>query len=222
MENKKPGRVEEPLLVAARPENAAAAEAKRLLRLAGPLVASCILQSAVQLVSVMFVGHLGELPLAGASLASSLANVTGFSLLFGMASALDTLCGQAFGAGRRLRAVAHPVPRPLRPARVPHPVPAGAEPRRAGDGQLRRRRAGPRRGVLGAGVQGRHGEQRRRAEQRHLLRRQPGPAHSLRQAVGRVREDMDGILHRGFQRAAPVHSARHPIGDDGLLGVVVI
>jgi len=100
MENKKPGRVEEPLLVAARPENAAAAEAKRLLRLAGPLVASCILQSAVQLVSVMFVGHLGELPLAGASLASSLANVTGFSLLFGMASALDTLCGQAFGAGR--------------------------------------------------------------------------------------------------------------------------
>jgi len=82
--------------VAARPENAAAAEAKRLLRLAGPLVASCILQSAVQLVSVMFVGHLGELPLAGASLASSLANVTGFSLLFGMASALDTLCGQAF------------------------------------------------------------------------------------------------------------------------------
>jgi MATE family multidrug resistance protein len=29
----------------------------------------------------MFVGHLGELPLAGASLATSLANVTGFSLL---------------------------------------------------------------------------------------------------------------------------------------------
>jgi MATE family multidrug resistance protein len=77
----------------------------------------------------MFVGHLGELPLAGASLATSLANVTGFSLFVsictfhyckptsisiwqvyihcfrdqielqvGMASALDTLCGQAFGA----------------------------------------------------------------------------------------------------------------------------
>uniref|UniRef100_A0A453T3X2 Protein DETOXIFICATION n=1 Tax=Aegilops tauschii subsp. strangulata TaxID=200361 RepID=A0A453T3X2_AEGTS len=53
---------------------------------------------ALQLVSVMFVGHLGELPLAGASLATSLANVTGFSLLVGMSSALDTLCGQAFGA----------------------------------------------------------------------------------------------------------------------------
>ncbi|RLN43257.1 protein DETOXIFICATION 16-like [Panicum miliaceum] len=50
------------------------------------------------MVSVMFVGHLGELPLAGASLAASLANVTGFSFLAGMAGALDTLCGQAFGA----------------------------------------------------------------------------------------------------------------------------
>jgi MATE family multidrug resistance protein len=95
MENK--AATEEPLLVS-RPEHTAAAEARRLLSLAGPLVASCILQNVVQLVSVMFVGHLGELPLAGASLASSLANVTGFSLLAGMASALDTLCGQAFGA----------------------------------------------------------------------------------------------------------------------------
>ncbi|TKW21303.1 hypothetical protein SEVIR_4G168001v4 [Setaria viridis] len=50
------------------------------------------------MISVMFVGHLGELSLAGASMASSLATVTGFSLLLGMASALDTLCGQAFGA----------------------------------------------------------------------------------------------------------------------------
>ncbi|CAN6283486.1 unnamed protein product [Urochloa humidicola] len=97
MENKAAGTTEEPLLQS-RPENAAAVETKRLLRLAGPLVASSILQNVVSLVSVMFVGHLGELPLAGASLASSLANVTGFSLLTGMASALDTLCGQAFGA----------------------------------------------------------------------------------------------------------------------------
>ena len=76
--------IEEPLLVTAPEkgdENAAAAEAKRLVRLAGPLVASGILRCALQLVSVMFVGHLGELPLAGASLAASLANVTGYSLL---------------------------------------------------------------------------------------------------------------------------------------------
>ncbi|KAJ6387290.1 hypothetical protein OIU78_017079 [Salix suchowensis] len=35
-------------------------------------------------------GHLGELSLAGASMATSFASVTGFSLLMGMASALDT------------------------------------------------------------------------------------------------------------------------------------
>jgi MATE family multidrug resistance protein len=35
----------------------------------------------VQMVSVMFVGHLGELALASASLATSFAGVTGFSLL---------------------------------------------------------------------------------------------------------------------------------------------
>ncbi|KAG2699300.1 hypothetical protein I3760_07G187000 [Carya illinoinensis] len=46
----------------------------------------------------MFVGHLGELALAGASMASSFASVTGFSLLIGMACALDTFCGQSYGA----------------------------------------------------------------------------------------------------------------------------
>ncbi|KAK2422347.1 protein DETOXIFICATION [Trifolium repens] len=46
----------------------------------------------------MFVGHLGELSLSGASMATSFASVTGFSLLVGMASALDTLCGQSYGA----------------------------------------------------------------------------------------------------------------------------
>ncbi|KAE8774212.1 Protein TRANSPARENT TESTA 12 [Hordeum vulgare] len=97
---KKQSMDEQPLLgPPERSEHAAALEeAKRLLRLAGPLAAGGILRSSLQLVSVMFVGHLGELPLAGASLATSLANVTGFSLLVGMSSALDTLCGQAFGA----------------------------------------------------------------------------------------------------------------------------
>ncbi|BBH04142.1 MATE efflux family protein [Prunus dulcis] len=46
----------------------------------------------------MFVGHLGELSLSGASMALSFSSVTGFSLLMGMSSALDTLCGQCYGA----------------------------------------------------------------------------------------------------------------------------
>ncbi|KAF7020720.1 hypothetical protein CFC21_033782 [Triticum aestivum] len=79
---------------------AVGAEVKRQLWLAGPLVVGSLMQNLIQTISVMFVGHLGELPLAGASMATSFATVTGFSLLTGMANALDTLCGQAFGAGQ--------------------------------------------------------------------------------------------------------------------------
>uniref|UniRef100_I1Q6H2 Protein DETOXIFICATION n=1 Tax=Oryza glaberrima TaxID=4538 RepID=I1Q6H2_ORYGL len=56
-------------------------EVKKQLWLAGPLVAGALLQNVIQMISVMFVGHLGELPLAGASMASSFASVTGLSLL---------------------------------------------------------------------------------------------------------------------------------------------
>ncbi|KAF8779271.1 hypothetical protein HU200_002952 [Digitaria exilis] len=73
-------------------------EVKKQLWLAGPLIAGALLQNVIQMVSVMYVGHLGELPLAGASMANSFTSVTGLSVLLGMASALDTLCGQAYGA----------------------------------------------------------------------------------------------------------------------------
>ncbi|XP_068503254.1 protein DETOXIFICATION 16-like isoform X1 [Phaseolus vulgaris] len=75
-------------------------EMKKQLWLAGPLFTVGVLQYSMQVISVMFVGHLGEVPLSGASLATSFASVTGFNLLMGMASALDTLCGQSFGAGQ--------------------------------------------------------------------------------------------------------------------------
>ena len=50
-------------------------------------------------ISVMFVGRLGETPLAAAAMASTLANVSGLSLLVGLSSALSTLGSQAYGAG---------------------------------------------------------------------------------------------------------------------------
>lgn len=73
-------------------------EIKKQLWLAGPLICVSLLQYSLQLISIMFVGHLGELSLSGASMATSFATVTGFSLFMGMASALDTLCGQSYGA----------------------------------------------------------------------------------------------------------------------------
>ncbi|WVZ14438.1 hypothetical protein V8G54_012004 [Vigna mungo] len=57
--------------------------------------------ASMQVISAMLVGHLGELPLSGASLATSLhlslVSVCWYKM--GMVSALDTLCGQSFGAG---------------------------------------------------------------------------------------------------------------------------
>ncbi|XP_074269730.1 protein DETOXIFICATION 16-like [Silene latifolia] len=73
-------------------------EAKLQLWLAAPLIAVTILQYCIQVISVMFVGHLGELQLSSASLATSFASVTGFYVLLGMASALETLCGLSYGA----------------------------------------------------------------------------------------------------------------------------
>ncbi|KAF8407631.1 hypothetical protein HHK36_006764 [Tetracentron sinense] len=73
-------------------------EVKKQLWLAGPLISVSFLQYCLQVISIMFVGHLGELALSGASMATSFASVTGLSLLMGMASALDSLCGKAYGA----------------------------------------------------------------------------------------------------------------------------
>ena len=57
------------------------AEAKKQLWLAGPLMFVNLLLTLIQTISVMFVGHVGELALSGASMATSFASVTGFSLL---------------------------------------------------------------------------------------------------------------------------------------------
>jgi len=56
-------------------------EVRKQLWLAGPLVSVSILNYSLQIISVMFVGHLGQLQLSAASMATSFASVTGFSLL---------------------------------------------------------------------------------------------------------------------------------------------
>ncbi|CAN1240141.1 Protein DETOXIFICATION 12 [Linum grandiflorum] len=75
-------------------------EVKRLGYIAGPMVAINLSQYLLQVISLMMVGHLGELQLSSTAIAVSLASVTGFSVILGMSSALETLCGQAFGAGQ--------------------------------------------------------------------------------------------------------------------------
>lgn len=56
-------------------------ELKQQLKLAGPLCVVSLLQYSLEIISVMFVGHLGELSLSAASMATSFASVTGFSFM---------------------------------------------------------------------------------------------------------------------------------------------
>lgn len=74
------------------------AEVKRLGYIAGPMVAVNLSQYFLQIISIMMVGHLGQLSLSSTAIAISFCAVSGFSLLFGMACALETLSGQAYGA----------------------------------------------------------------------------------------------------------------------------
>ncbi|XP_074278792.1 protein DETOXIFICATION 12-like isoform X1 [Silene latifolia] len=73
-------------------------EMKRVSYIAGPMVAVLLSQYLHQVVTQMMAGHLGELYLSSTALAISLSTVTGYSFLMGMASALETISGQAYGA----------------------------------------------------------------------------------------------------------------------------
>lgn len=58
-----------------------AEELKRLSYMAAPMMVVTVSQYLLQVVSLMMVGHLGELSLSGVAIAGSFTNVTGFSLL---------------------------------------------------------------------------------------------------------------------------------------------
>ncbi|EOA32101.1 hypothetical protein CARUB_v10015349mg [Capsella rubella] len=80
------------------PSGQLTAELKRVSRLAAPMATVTIAQYLLPVISVMVAGHNGELQLSGVALATSFTNVTGFSIMYGLVGALETLCGQAYGA----------------------------------------------------------------------------------------------------------------------------
>nr|XP_043629328.1 protein DETOXIFICATION 18-like [Erigeron canadensis] len=73
-------------------------EAKNQILFSLPMILTNVAYYSIPLVSVMFAGHLGEVELAAANLANSWATVTGLSFMVGQSGALETLCGQGFGA----------------------------------------------------------------------------------------------------------------------------
>lgn len=75
-------------------------EAKSLFNLAFPILLTALIIYSRSILSMLFLGHLGDLELAGGSLAIAFANITGYSVLSGLALGMDPLCSQAFGAQR--------------------------------------------------------------------------------------------------------------------------
>lgn len=75
-------------------------EIKALSKSALPLVITFLLQNSLSLASIFSVGHIGKAELAGITLGSMTANITGFAAIQGLTTCLDTLCSQAFGGGR--------------------------------------------------------------------------------------------------------------------------
>ncbi|KAK9936056.1 hypothetical protein M0R45_012919 [Rubus argutus] len=73
-------------------------ELKLLFRLAAPAVFVYVSNSTMTLATRIFVGHLGSLELAAAALAISGIQLFAYGLMLGMGSAVETLCGQAYGA----------------------------------------------------------------------------------------------------------------------------
>ncbi|KAK1315361.1 MATE efflux family protein LAL5 [Acorus calamus] len=75
-------------------------EAKSLFDLSSPIALMGLLLYSRSIVSMLFLGSLGDLQLASGSLALAFANITGYSVLSGLSLGMDPLCSQAFGARR--------------------------------------------------------------------------------------------------------------------------
>ncbi|XXG49544.1 hypothetical protein AAC387_Pa02g3705 [Persea americana] len=75
-------------------------ESKKLWYLAGPSIFTSICQYSLGAITQTFAGHVGNLQLAAVSVENSVIAGFSFGVMLGMGSALETLCGQAYGAGQ--------------------------------------------------------------------------------------------------------------------------
>ncbi|XP_071705522.1 protein DETOXIFICATION 40-like [Rutidosis leptorrhynchoides] len=69
-----------------------------LFRLAGPAIIVYLLNNVTSMSTQIFCGHLGNLELAAASLGNNGVQLFAYGVMLGMGSAVETLCGQAYGA----------------------------------------------------------------------------------------------------------------------------
>ncbi|KAL1179460.1 hypothetical protein V6Z11_A03G161300 [Gossypium hirsutum] len=75
-------------------------ESKKLWFLAGPAIFTSLCRYSLGAITQVFSGQVGTLALAAVSVENSFIAGFSFGVMLGMGSALETLCGQAFGAGQ--------------------------------------------------------------------------------------------------------------------------
>ncbi|CAM8912741.1 unnamed protein product [Rhodiola kirilowii] len=75
-------------------------ESRKLWYLAGPAIFMSVCQYSLGAITQLFAGHISTIALAAISIENSVIAGFSFGILLGMGSALETLCGQAYGAGQ--------------------------------------------------------------------------------------------------------------------------
>lgn len=75
-------------------------ESKKLWHIAGPAIFTYLCRYSLGAITQVFVGHIGALQLAAFAVENSVISMFSLGTMLGMGSALETLCGQAFGAGQ--------------------------------------------------------------------------------------------------------------------------
>ncbi|KAJ1395340.1 Multi antimicrobial extrusion protein [Sesbania bispinosa] len=73
-------------------------ELKRMTDIGFPIAAMSLVNYLKNMTLVMCMGRLGSLELAGGALAIGFTNITGYSVLSGLAMGMEPLCSQAFGS----------------------------------------------------------------------------------------------------------------------------
>ncbi|CAL5340012.1 unnamed protein product [Camellia sinensis] len=75
-------------------------ESAKLWTIAGPIAFNILCNYGINSFTNIFVGHIGDVQLSAVAISLSVLANFSFGFLLGMGSALETLCGQAFGAGQ--------------------------------------------------------------------------------------------------------------------------
>ncbi|XP_012855450.1 PREDICTED: protein TRANSPARENT TESTA 12 [Erythranthe guttata] len=75
-------------------------ESKKLWYLAAPAIFTSFCQYGLITITQIFAGHLGTTQLAAVSVQNSIISGFPFGMMYGMSSALETYCGQAYGANQ--------------------------------------------------------------------------------------------------------------------------